>query len=154
MESHWTWLGTPPGKDDVFDLFGVVCLLLFVPGFVISAFMAGSGADRVAKDGVQLAGIKHWASIGLWVFGAGLFFFGARVLQINPLWFGAPIWLLGSIVAVIFAAVRCLDWWRTVYPAELARRSIPDGIYPLPDLETRRGNSSARQTLPKTTVRT
>jgi hypothetical protein len=154
MEPLWTWLSTPAAKDDVLDLFGVVCLLLFAPGYLLSAYLAGPGADRLSKDPVQLAGIREWASIGLWVFGAGLFFFGARALQINPLWIGAPIWLVGSIVAVIFAAVRCLDWWRTVYPEERARRSIPDGIYPLPDLETRRGNSSARKTLPKTTVRT
>ena len=97
MESLWTWLSTPPGKDEVLDLFGVVCLLLFVPGFVVSAYLAGSGADRLAKDPVQLAGIRYCASIGLWVFGAGLFFFGARVMQINPLSFGEPKWLLASI---------------------------------------------------------
>jgi hypothetical protein len=153
MESLWTWLGTPPGKDDVFDLFGVVCLLLFVPGFVISAFMAGSGADRVAKDSVQLAGIRYCASIGLWVFGAGLFFFGARVLQINPLSFGEPKWLLGSVVAVIFAAARCVDWWRTEYRAERARRAPANTVYPLADLGSRISGAPATQATPETTVR-
>ena len=72
--------------------------------------------------------IKHWASIGPWVFGAGLFFFGTRAMQINPLSFGAPKWLVGSIVAVIFAAARCVAWWRTVYPAERAHRLSTDCI--------------------------
>src|SRR5215211_6718822 len=151
MEPLLAWFITPPAKGEILDLFGVLCLLIFAPGYVLSAYFAGPGPGQLGTDPVQVDGIKHWASIGLWVFGAGLFFFGARVLQINPLWIGAPIWLVGSIVAVIFAAVRCLDWWRTVSPAKRARRSIPDGNYPPPDLETRRGNSSARQTLPKTT---
>jgi hypothetical protein len=148
MESLWAWLGTPPGKDDVLDLFGVVCLLLFVPGFVISAFMAGTGADRVAKDPVQLAGIRYCASIGLWVFGAGLFFFGARVLQINPLSFGEPKWLLGSVVVVIFAAARCIDWWRTEY-----HRAPANTVYPLADVGSRISGAPARQATPETTVR-
>ena len=153
MEPLWTWLSRPPAKDEVLDLFGILCLLALAPGYVLSAYLAGSGANRLAKDPVQLAGIRHWASIGLWVFGAGLFFFGARVLQINPLWFGAPIWLLGSIVAIVFAAARCLDWWRTVYPAELARRVTTETIYPRSDLGSRVSSASPMQTILETTVR-
>ena len=154
MEALWTWLSTPPSKGDVLNLFGAFCLLLFAPGYLLSAYLAGPGAAWLGKDPVQLAGIRRWASIGLWVFGVGLFFFGARLLQINPLWFGAPIWLVGSIVGVIFAAIRCLGWWRTDYPAERARRLTADSVYPLPDLGSRVSSASARQTLHKTTVRT
>ena len=153
MEPLWTWLFTPAAKGEVVDLFGAFWLLLFAPGYVLSAYLAGPGADRLGKDPVQLAGIRHWASIGLWVFGAGLFFVGVRVLQINPLWFGAPIWLLGTIVAVVFVAVRCLEWWRTDYPAELARRFTADTTYPRSDLGSRVGSASPRQTISETTVR-
>lgn len=153
MESLWTWLSTPPGKDEVLDLFGVFCLLLLVPGFVVSAYLAGPGADRVARDSVQLAGVRHWASIGLWVFGAGLFFFGIRVMQINPLSFGQPIWLLGSILAVCFAAARCVGWWRTDYPAEVSRRLTADTSHPVTDLGSRVSRAPTRQTIPETTVR-
>jgi hypothetical protein len=154
MEQLWTWLSTPRATGDVLDLFGAVCLLLFAPGYLLSAYLAGSGADRLAKDPLKLTGIRHWASTGLWVFGAGLFFFGVRVLQINPLWFGAPIWLVGSIIAVIFTAVRCLDWWRTVYPAERARRFSAESNYSAPDLGSRVSSAPVGQTIPKTTVRT
>src|SRR5687767_4606318 len=98
MESLWSWLGTPPCKGEIVDRFGVICLHLLVAGFVISADIAGPGVDRLAKDTVQLAGVNYCAYIGLWAFGAGLFFFGARVMQINPLSFGEPKWLLGSVV--------------------------------------------------------
>lgn len=153
MGSFWTWLNTPPEFGEVLDPFGLFCLLLLVPGFVVSAYLAGPGAHRLAKDPVQLAGVRYWASIGLWVFGAGLFFFGVRVMQINPLSFGEPKWLLGSIVAIVFAAARCLDWCRTDYPAERSRRAPADTVYPLTDLGSRVSSSAARQTTPETTVR-
>ena len=153
MESLWTWVNTPPGKDEVLNAFGVFCLLLLVPGFVASAYFAGPGADRVAKDPAQLAGIRYCASIGQWVFGAGLFFFGARVMQINPLSFGEPKWLLGSIVAIIFAASRCADYWRTEQRAERARRVPTNTVYPLADLGNPVSGAPARQTTPETTVR-
>ena len=122
MGSLWTWLNTPPGKGEVFDPFGVFCLLLMVPGFVVSAYLAGPGAHRLTNDPVQLAGVRYWASIGLWGFGAGLFFFAVRVMQINPLSFGEPKWLLGSVMTILLAAARCLDWWQTGHPAETTVR--------------------------------
>ena len=152
MESIGTWLSTPPTKDGVLDLFGAFCLLLLAPGFIVSAHLAGSGADRLANTPVQLAGIRHWASIGLWLFGAGLFFFGVRAMQINPLSFGQPIWLLGSIAAIVIAASRCVEWWRTVYPAELARSVPADTGYSHPDRGSRTSMKPARQSIPETTV--
>ena len=153
MESLWSWLSTPPGTNDVLDLFGTLCLLLFASGFVLSAYLTGPGADRLAKNSIQLAGIRHWGTIGLWVFGAGLFFFGVRVLQINPLAFGAPIWLIVCMLAIVFAATRCIDWWLTVYPAERGRRFTVETVQPRSDLGSRGGSPASRQTIPESTVR-
>jgi len=74
-------------------------------------------------------------------------------MQINPLSFGEPKWLVGTIVAVIFAAARCVDWWRTDYPAELARRVSAETMYPLPDFGSRISSAPARQSLPETIAR-
>jgi hypothetical protein len=153
MEPFWTWLSTAPAKGEVLDLFAALCLLLFAPGFVLSAYFVGLGADRLGKDPVQLAGIKHWASIGVWVFGTGLFFFGVRVLQINPLSFGAPIWLLVSVLAIVFVTTRCLDWWLSVYPVERGRRLSTETDYPRTDLGSRVGNPRSKQTIPDSPVR-
>jgi hypothetical protein len=153
MESLWTWLSTPPAKGEVLDALGVLSLLLFVPGLVVSAYLSGPGADRLAKDPVQLAGIRYCASLGLWVFGAGLVFFGARAMQINPLSFGERKWLIGSMVAVIFAVARWLDWWRTDYPAELARRVSTESKYPITDFGSRVTSAPTRQSLPETITR-
>ena len=152
MGSFWTWLNTPPDKVDVLDPFGLFCLVLLVPGFVISAYLAGPGADQLARDLVQLARVRYWATIGLWVFGAGLFFFGARVMQINPLSFGEPKWLVGCVVAILFAAARCVDWLRPDYPAELARRIPADTAYPRVDLGSQVSGAPAGQTIPQTTA--
>jgi hypothetical protein len=153
MDAFWTWLSTPLAKGDVLDPFGLFCVVLLIPGYVISAHLAGPGADRVTSDRVQVAGVRFWATIGLWIFGAGLFFFGTRVMQINPLSFGEPKWLLGSLAAILFAAARCLDWWRKDYPAEPAPRIAAETIAPRPDLGSHVSSAAAGQTIPRTTVR-
>jgi hypothetical protein len=153
MESLWTWLSTSPDKGEVLDAFGVFCLLFFAPEFVVSAYLSGPGADRLAKDPVHLARIRYCASLGLWVFGTGLFFFGTRAMQINPLSFGEPKWLVGSIVAVIAAAARCVVWWRTDYASELASHVSARTMYPISEFGSRVSSSPARQSLPETIAR-
>ena len=123
MEPLWIWLNTTPAAGEVLNPFGAVYLVVFAIGFLISAYFAGPGAQRVLYNPVQQAGIGHWATVGLWVFGLGLFFFGIRAMQFNPLSFGEPIWLVASVVAAIVAAARCVDWWRTTYPLEVARHA-------------------------------
>lgn len=112
MGSLWTWLNTPPALDDVLDPFTLVYAVVFLTGFVVSAWLSGSGAARLGNDPVQTAGLLHWSNVGLWIFGPGMFFLGVRLLQINPLSFGEPIWMAGSVIALVVAAVRCLRWWR------------------------------------------
>jgi hypothetical protein len=74
-------------------------------------------------------------------------------MQINPLSFGEPKWLVGSVVTVIFAAARCVDWWRTDYPAELARRVSAKTTYPITDFGSRVSSVPARHPLPETIAR-
>lgn len=125
LNAIWSWLNTPPDTGEVLDPLAALYLVVFAGGFIVSAYLAGLGADQVARNAIQLAGLQQWATVGLWIFGPGLFFFGMRAFQINPLSFGEPIWLVASVIALLIGAVRCVDWWRTVYPAELAAR-IPD----------------------------
>lgn len=126
MGSLWSWLKTPPAVGDVLDLFGVTCLIIFGFGFVVSAFLGGSGVDFLNRNAILRNGIRHWSHVGLWLFGSGLFFFAIRALQVNPLSFGEPIWLVGNLIALLVAAVRCVNWWRTVYPRRLEEsHSLP-----------------------------
>ena len=123
VNAIWSWLNTPPGAGEVLDPHSAVYLVVFALGFVVSTYLAGAGAERVARNAIQLAGLQHWATAGLWIFGAGLFFFGMRALQINTLSFGEPLWLAASVMAMLIAVGRCVDWWKTVYPAELEARN-------------------------------
>jgi hypothetical protein len=96
-------------------------LVVFAVGFVLAAYVTGPAAEAITRDPTQLSGLRHWGGIGLWIFGAGLFFFGMRALQINPLSFAAPIWIVLSTIAALIFIIRCASWWRTTYPTLLAR---------------------------------
>jgi hypothetical protein len=74
-------------------------------------------------------------------------------MQINPLSFGEPKWLAGSIVTVTFAAARCVAWWRTEYPARLVPRVSAETMYPITDLGSRVSDAPARQSPPETIAR-
>jgi hypothetical protein len=116
VNSLWTWLNTPPGVAAVLDPFGLVFATVFGAGFLASAYLAGPGGNDLAHHDPQAQAIHHWANVGLWIFGPGLFFFAMRALQINPLSFGEPIWLVASIIALIVAAIRFAAWWRMARP--------------------------------------
>ncbi len=125
MATLWTWLTTPPGVADVLDPFGLIFATVFAVGFLISAYLAGPGGNDLAYHDPQAQAIRHWANIGLWIFGPGLFFIAMRALQINPLSFGEPIWLVASIIALIVAAIRLAAWWRKDASTRAATRSQP-----------------------------
>jgi hypothetical protein len=112
LDAGWSWLITPPGANNVFAPFGAAYFFIFSIGFVASSYLLGPGAELIAKNASKLEGLKRWATIGLWVFGMGLFFFGVRALQINPLWFGAPVWMVICVIALLAVASRFLIWWR------------------------------------------
>jgi hypothetical protein len=128
----WTWLNTPPGVADVLDPFSLIFAAVFALGFLTSAYLAGPDGGKVLAHGDPHApAIRHWAFVGLWIFGSGLFFFAMRALQINPLSFGEPIWLVASLVALTVAGARFVHWWRTT-AAAANRRSGTSGTFPVP----------------------
>lgn len=121
MSNPFTWdnLTQTPAAADVFSLPAMVFFVVFALGFVASAFLANQGARRFASHPVKRRGIQHCANIALYIFGAGLFFFGVRALNINPFSFGTPIWLWLSLVALVVLVIYCVRYWRTTYPTRL-----------------------------------
>jgi hypothetical protein len=97
-------LSPRPASPTFSTRFGLVVVAVFGIGFVVSAYLTGSGGNNVAGVELEAAEIHHWATVGLWIFGPGLYFFAMRALQINPLSFGEPIWLVASIFALIVTA--------------------------------------------------
>lgn len=104
----WTALGnlgsalfSPPPPEDVAGPFWLLYLLVFAAGFVLSVAAEGDGLARVLPHPAVRRAVSRYATGAAALFGAGLFFFGIRVLQIDPFRFAAPIWLLLCLVAVV-----------------------------------------------------
>jgi magnesium-transporting ATPase (P-type) len=107
----WDYLTTQPASGDVLDAFTIAFAVVFIAGFVASAYVyyrpwtRPFGAMFRRKVVIRTAG---WA---MWLFGIGLFFFLIRILQINPLSFGEPIWMWLSLLGVIVFAICIWTNW-------------------------------------------
>lgn len=112
---------TLPRPDEVFDPFGVACLIIFGVGFLVAIVLYNDGGRRFAEHPVHRRLMRKAGSIGTIVFGAGLFFCGVRVLQINPFTFGLPIWLWLSLLAVVGWALYVAYYARSIAPSEIER---------------------------------
>ena len=111
----WDYLTTVPGTNEVFGPFAIVFLLLFGLGFLSSLFFYNDGAKRYASHSFKRKTIRLGSSIAMTVFGVGLFFFGIRLLQINPLGFGMRLWLWLSFLAVLGMFAFFAYYLRTSY---------------------------------------
>ena len=115
----WEYVTTAPGPDDVFDVFGVVCLVIFGVGFLVSLVLSNDGARRYVSHPLKRRLLKRVGGIGTAVCGAGLFFFGVRALQINPFGFALPIWLWLCLLALAALLVYAAYYARVVLPGQL-----------------------------------
>jgi hypothetical protein len=94
-------------------------LALFGIGFVVAVLLTGESARRVASHPMTRRMVRRDARIALWIFGAGLFFFGVRALGINPFSFGAPIWLWLCLLALVVAVAYFVVYARRVLPGQV-----------------------------------
>ena len=115
----WDYMTTVPGTDEVFEPFAVVFLIVFGLGFVVSVFLYNDGARRFTDHPIKRRVARRGAGIAMTVFGAGLFFFGIRVLQINPFTFGMRLWLWLSLLALLITVAYFVYYLRTKYPVQL-----------------------------------
>ena len=109
MRAIWDRLITPPAAGDVLNLISAAYLVVFLVGFVACAYWLREehGTDAAAAQVMERR--RTCARTGLWIFGAGLVFFAIRALQIDPLWLGAPIWMIAAVIASMVAGWRCVD---------------------------------------------
>lgn len=115
----WGYLTTVPGTNEVFGPFAIIYLVLFGLGFLLSIVLYNDGAKRYVDHPLKRRTVRNGAGIALIVCGSGLFFFGIRVLQINPLSFGMRIWLWLSLAAAVLTAAMFAYYLKTRYPAAL-----------------------------------
>jgi hypothetical protein len=107
----WDYLTTPPASNDVFDAFTIVYLALFLVGFVVSVYLNYRPWTKPIGSMVRRTAVIKATGIAMWVFGIGLFFFIIRLLQINPLSFGEPIWMWLSLVTAIAMCIWIAVYW-------------------------------------------
>ncbi len=103
------WLQTlfhPPPPERVVTGPIAVFALLCLAGFIAAVLLTRPDAVGVAARFGAPAAVQRRANVFSWLFGAGLFFLGVRLLQVNPLAFAAPIWLLLCFAAIVVYAVK------------------------------------------------
>jgi amino acid transporter len=115
----WDSLSTAPGPDQVYDASGIVFLIVFGLGFLVSLVLYNDGAKRFIDHGLKRRLIQRAAGIAMLVFGLGLFFFAIRMLQINPFTFGTRFWLWLSVLALVGYLFTLLFYVRTNFAREL-----------------------------------
>lgn len=115
----WQYLTTVPGPNEVFGPFALGYVVLFGIGFVVSVFLYNDVVRRYANHSVKRRTIRRGAGIAMTVFGVGLFFFGIRVLQINPFGFGMRLWLWLTFLAAVAMFLYFAYYLRTAYRAAL-----------------------------------
>jgi hypothetical protein len=128
----WDYLTTPPASGDVLDAWTIIFLAFFLVGFVFAAYTYYRPWTKPFGRLFRRRAVMKVCNIAMWIFGAGLFFFLIRLLQINPLTFGEPIWLwlcflaaLGLLAWVGYAAIQQEPLPPERYQAGHVRQSAP-----------------------------
>jgi hypothetical protein len=109
MKVIWDWLITPPPTADLLNPLSGAYLVVFLAGFIITAYRERSHDCPVAETDPGEDRKPPCARIGLWIFGIGLVFLAVRTLQIDPLRLGAPVWMIAAVIALVVAGCRCFD---------------------------------------------
>ncbi len=141
MPKLWSWdyLNRVPGFDEVFGPFSTVFLVVFLIGFFFVAFLYNDGGRHLSAHPVRRRYLRRYAGFLLIPLTLGLFFFGVRLLQIDPFTFGRRVWLyfalLGLIGVLAYAAVDIRRHYRR--DVEAQRRTSTRGRYTGPKSSAR-----------------
>ena len=143
----WEYLSTVPGQNEVWGPLAILYVLAYAVGFAISLVIYNGGGRRLFPNPVMYRMLKRWSSWALLVFGAGLFFFAIRALQINPFTFAMRFWMWVTVVGLaVLIVLVALDFQRR-YPAALAafkeRRQREEYLRPLSTVAGRRHAAAA-----------
>lgn len=127
------YLTTPPASGDVLDAFTIIYVVVFLGGFVAAAYLNSRPWTKPFGAMFRRKAVKRVSGIAMWVFGAGFFFFLIRILQINPMTLGEPLWMWLAVLAVIAMIVWIALSWSSARKAAIiaatqtahARRGAP-----------------------------
>ena len=109
----WNTLTSVPEAGDVFNVFAVVSMVIFGVVFLASAIYSARPWTPPLGDVYSRRFIRRSATMLGWVAGVGLFFLIIRLLQINPITLGLPIWTLLTLLvlgaAIIYIGMRSVQ---------------------------------------------
>lgn len=106
MDGWMRALLQPPPPERVLTAPVAAFALLCLAGFVGAVLLTRPDAVGIAARFGEPRGVQRSANVFSWLFGAGMFFLGVRLLQINPLALAAPVWLLLCFAAIVLYAIR------------------------------------------------
>ena len=149
----WDYLSTVPGPNEVFGPLAIIYLAIFAVGFGFSLVVYNNQGKKIFPNPVLFRLFRRWAGWSSFVFGAGIFFFLIRALQINPFTFAMRFWMWVTLVALFAIFVLLLIDIRRRYQTELAdwnaRKQREEYLRPLATVAGRKHASAALATSPR-----
>ena len=130
----WDHLTATPSTTQVLDALSTTSLIVFAAMFLVVSVLALWPRRWGLRRRIGRDRYGRWLSVGLWLSSLGLIFLILRFLQIDPLTFARPVWLL-----VVLAGIAAWLVWLAVmlsvpapaesYPRQIARRPRKGGSY-------------------------
>ncbi|HWV25542.1 MAG TPA: hypothetical protein VNZ58_15265 [Thermomicrobiales bacterium] len=97
----WDTLTSVPDSGDVLNAFAVLSLVVFGAIFLAAGVFSARPKTPPLGELYSRRFIKQSTAILGWASGIGLFFLLIRLLQIDPISFGRPIWIAFSWILLI-----------------------------------------------------
>jgi hypothetical protein len=149
----WDYLSTVPGPNEVFGPLAILYLVAFIAGFAVSLAVYNNQGKKLFPNPVMFRLVRHWAGWASVVFGAGIFFFLIRALQINPFTFAMRFWMWVTVLALLGLALLLAIDIKRRYKAEVAewhaRKQREEYLRPLASVAGKKHASAALATSPR-----
>lgn len=149
----WDYLSTVPGPNEVFGPLAILYLIVFVAGFLICLLIYNNQGKQLFPNPVAYRIVRRWVGWALVAFGAGIFFFLIRALQINPFTFAMRFWMWVTVVALGVIVVLIMADFKRRYREELAnwnaRKQREEYMRPLQAAHGRRAAQATLATNPR-----
>ena len=149
----WDYLSTVPGPNEVFGPLAILYLVVFVAGFLLSLAVYNNQGKKLFPNPIMFRLVRRWAGWASVAFGAGIFFFLIRALQINPFTFAMRFWMWATVLALMAVFFLLAVDIKRRYQTELAdwqaRRQRDEYLRPLSSVAGRRQANAALPTSPR-----
>jgi hypothetical protein len=128
-------------------------LVVFAGGFIVSLMVYNNQGRKLFPNPIMFRLVRRWAGWTSVIFGAGIFFFLIRALQINPFTFAMRFWMWVTVLALFAVFTLLLIDIKRRYRPELAdwqsRKQRSQYLQPLATVGGRRQAHAALATNPR-----